>query len=228
MQKAEYRIAITIGLAVIVAMSAAACGKRVKARVPVQPPAPALIGSIENGNASWYGDPYNGRAAASGEIYDMEKFTAAHRTLPFQTWVEVTNLTNGRQVAVRINDRGPFVDGRIIDLSLAAARAVDMVRAGVVPVRLRIVAAPVPPPSPQTTTYTVQAGAFADRRRAEDLAGNLRATLPFPDLYVVLLLDGDPPLWRVLAGSGLNMDAAAALAVRVKQVAGDSVVVRDR
>jgi len=143
--------------ALALALACSACAKRVTARVPVQP----VVSATETGNASWYGDPYHGRRAASGEIYDMEQFTAAHRTLPFQTWVEVTNLSNGRQVAVRINDRGPFVDGRIIDLSLAAARAVDMVRAGVAPVRLRIVSAPqgpLTPPVPAAASYTVQAG----------------------------------------------------------------------
>jgi rare lipoprotein A len=220
---AQSNRALLIALAVIVALASAACGKRVKARVPVQP-AVAVIGAIETGNASWYGDPYNGRSAASGEIYDMQQLTAAHRTLPFQTWVEVTNRLNGKQVVVRINDRGPFVDGRIIDLSLAAARAVDLVRTGVAPVRLRVVEAPAAvSTSPAAETYAVQAGAFADRRRAE----SLRDALPFPNVRIVPL-EGVSMLWRVLVGSGLNMDAAAALAIRVKQVAGDSLVVRDR
>ena len=198
-------------------IASSACAKRVKVRAPIQP---AIIGAVETGNASWYGDPYNGRAAASGEIYDMEQFTAAHRTLPFQTWVEVTNLSNGKQVSVRINDRGPFVDNRIIDLSRAAARKVDMLRAGVAPVRLRIVPAPS---SSDAAGYSVQAGAFADRRRAE----TLRDMLPFSDVRI-LLLEGETPLWRVLVGSGLDTDAAAALAIRVKEVAGDSLIVPDR
>ena len=93
--------------------------------------------------ASWYGIPYDGRRAASGEIYDMRQLTAAHRQLPFQTWVEVTNLSNGKQVEVRINDRGPFVKGRILDLSQAAARDIDMLRAGTARVRIKV----IPPPS---------------------------------------------------------------------------------
>ena len=101
----------------------------------------AQIGSTETGIASWYGVPYHGRPTASGEIFDMEKLTAAHRALPFQTWVEVTNLSNGKQVDVRITDRGPFVRGRIIDLSMAAARQIDMVRAGTARVRLKVIAA---------------------------------------------------------------------------------------
>ncbi len=107
------------------------------------PLAPARIGSTETGVASWYGIPYDGRRAASGEIYDMRQLTAAHPRLPFQTWVEVTNLSNGKQVDVRINDRGPFVKGRILDLSQAAARNIDMLRAGTARVRLKV----IPPPS---------------------------------------------------------------------------------
>ncbi len=107
------------------------------------PLAPARIGSTETGVASWYGFPYDGRRAASGEVYDMRQLTAAHRRLPFQTWVEVTNLSNGKQVDVRINDRGPFVKGRILDLSQAAARDIDMLRAGTARVRLKV----IPPPS---------------------------------------------------------------------------------
>src|SRR5579862_3532080 len=121
------------------ALVAAGCSRRTAARIPA-PPAPARIGSEETGVASWYGIPYNGRRAASGEIFDMEQLTAAHRTLPFETWVEVTNLVNGKRVEVRINDRGPFVDGRIIDLSRAAAEKIEMVRSGVVRVRLKVIA----------------------------------------------------------------------------------------
>ncbi|MCD6288358.1 MAG: septal ring lytic transglycosylase RlpA family protein [Candidatus Hydrogenedentes bacterium] len=90
------------------------------------------------GQASWYGKPYHGRRAANGEIYNMYKLTAAHKTLPFGTMVRVTNLRNGRHVVVRITDRGPFVKGRIIDLSYKAAKKLDMVKDGVVPVGINI------------------------------------------------------------------------------------------
>src|ERR1700729_3812863 len=115
-----------------------ACSHRVVAKAP----APAKIGATESGIASWYGIPYHGRRAASGEIYDMEQFTAAHRTLPFQTWGEVTDLDNGKRVDVRITDRGPFVNGRIIDLSLAAARKIEMVGPGGARGKLRGIKAP--------------------------------------------------------------------------------------
>jgi rare lipoprotein A len=240
------RNAFSIALAVWITLACGSCGKRTKVRAPVRP---ALIGDVEKGNASWYGDPYHGRRAASGEVFDMEQLTAAHRTLPFQTWVEVTNLTNGRQVMVRINDRGPFVDGRIIDLSRAAARAVDMLRSGIAPVELRVVPPPAslpassPPPAPRNPgeapsetpaegavearepsngEYAVQAGAFSDPGRAEAL----RDALPFADSRVVS--DPDRPLWRVWVGRALNMDAAQALAAQVKEMTGESLVVRDR
>ena len=166
---------------------------------------PARIGSTETGIASWYGVPYDGRPTASGEIFDMEKLTAAHRALPFQTWVEITNLSNGKQVDVRITDRGPFVRGRIIDLSMAAAGQIDMIRAGTARVRLKVIdppvtAAPVNPPAaalnaPAVTPppvkalaatqtaggYAVQVGAFSDPSRAEAL----REALPYADARVV-------------------------------------------
>lgn len=94
-------------------------------------------GGSETGKASYYGQAHHGKRTASGERFDQHALTAAHRTLPFGTRVRVTNLNNERSVVVRINDRGPFVRGRIIDLSRAAAERLDMLRAGVVPVRLQ-------------------------------------------------------------------------------------------
>jgi rare lipoprotein A len=102
------------------------------------------------GKASWYGDVHHGKKTASGEAYDMHTLTAAHRTLPFGTRVRVTNVDNGRSVVVRVNDRGPLVGGRIIDLSQAAARALGALGSGVFTVRLEIFedAAAGPPSSP--------------------------------------------------------------------------------
>jgi len=95
---------------------------------------------VQRGYASWYGGKFHGRKTANGETYNMFAMTAAHRTLPFDTWVRVTNLENGKSVVVRINDRGPFKDKkrRIIDLSLGAAKELDMLETGVVEVRLEI------------------------------------------------------------------------------------------
>src|SRR5258708_7560232 len=101
------------------------CGGRKRASLPTA----ARLGATETGVASWYGHPYHGRHAANGEIYDMEKMTAAHRTLPFGTWVRVTNLENNKTVDVRIIDRGPFVGGGILDLSIAAPVSIDRIGA---------------------------------------------------------------------------------------------------
>lgn len=97
---------------------------------------------VEEGKASYYADKFEGRKTSNGEIFDQSKNTAAHRTLPFGTKVTVTNLTNGRSVKVRINDRGPFVKGRVIDLSKKAAEKIDMVNAGVASVELQYKSAP--------------------------------------------------------------------------------------
>ena len=100
------------------------------------------LGHSEKGLASWYGKRFHGRKTASGETFDMLQVSAAHKTLPLYSIVRVTNLRNGREVTVRINDRGPFVSRRLIDLSHAAAKALDMVEEGVVPVRVTVVELP--------------------------------------------------------------------------------------
>lgn len=102
-------------------------------------PMVAVPGSTDQGEASWYSDAYQGAATASGERYRKAALTAAHRSLPFGTRVRVTHLENRRQVVVRVNDRGPFVRGRIIDLSRAAAERLGMIRSGVAPVRIEVV-----------------------------------------------------------------------------------------
>ena len=127
-------------------MLAAGCGKRTTAKVPAAPK-PAPIGWTQTGVASWYGVPYDGRRTSDGEVYDMRAMTAAHRTLPFNTWLEVTNLRNGKTVEVRINDRGPFVNGRIIDLSMGAAQKLDMLIEGIQKVRLKVIRPPAAVPS---------------------------------------------------------------------------------
>jgi rare lipoprotein A len=100
-------------------------------------PSSALPGGpVQEGLASWYGPGFHGRLTSSREVYDQYGFTAAHRTLPLGTWVLVTNTTNGRAVRVYVNDRGPYIDGRVIDLSFAAAQALDMVQLGTAPVRI--------------------------------------------------------------------------------------------
>lgn len=134
------------------------------------PPVAAEAEPAVDGVASWYGAEFHGRTTSSGEIYDMHAFTAAHRTLPFGSRVRVTNARNGRQVVVRINDRGPFVKGRIIDLSRAAATLLGMLDDGTAPVRLEL----LPRPDPRTRLYAVQVGAFVKAENALDAQYGLR------------------------------------------------------
>jgi rare lipoprotein A len=134
-------------------------------------------GYVERGVASWYGPGFHAGRTATGEPYDMYGMTAAHKTLPLPAYVQVTNLSNGRSVIVRVNDRGPFKDGRIIDLSQTAASKLDMIRAGTAFVEVRALTpgqsadAAAPPPA----ELFVQAGAFGDEANATRLLGQLRA-----------------------------------------------------
>ncbi|HLK21319.1 MAG TPA: septal ring lytic transglycosylase RlpA family protein [Bryobacteraceae bacterium] len=198
------------------------CGKKHhRIATPATPSVPAAIGSTETGIASWYGHPYHGRAAANGEIYDMEKLTAAHRTLPFGTMVRVTNLTNGKTVDVRIIDRGPFVAGRIIDLSHAAAQEIEMIGPGVAQVRLDILA--LQPVMASENWYAVQAGAFQDKDRAERLRVSMEQQHGTARL---VLRKGYPTLWRVLVGKEHTEDSANVLADQIRREVGTGFVVR--
>jgi rare lipoprotein A len=139
-------------------------------------PLPGNLGkpvSTEVGMASWYGPPYAGRKGADGTVYDQNAMTAAHLTLPLGTMVRVTNLTNNESVVVKITDRGPFVHGRIIDLSLAAAKATGVYRAGVARVRVEAFAAPVRTNADPGGRWCVQIGAFARESDAVKLKDEL-------------------------------------------------------
>jgi rare lipoprotein A len=203
-------------------LTLAGCAKKhhPAAAVP-SPPAPARVIAGETGLASWYGHPYHGRPAANGEIYDMEGFTAAHRTLPFGTWVRVVNLTNDKTVDVRITDRGPFVENRIIDLSHAAAGAIGLIGPGVARVRLDILS--VPATTAAQSWYAVQAGAFLDQDRAERARAALEREYGSARL---VLRPGSPPMWRVLVGRAPSETAANVLAQRIRQQEGTAFVVR--
>jgi rare lipoprotein A len=165
-------------------------------------PVPAPSGYTEEGSASWYGVPFHGRHASNGEIYDMYKLTAAHRTLPFETMVRVTNLNNGKSTVVRITDRGPFVDNRIIDLSLAAAREVESVAPGVVPVRVEVLGGV----DPTAGFFTVQVGAFRERANAERLRDRLNVS--YSPIFIQQYDSPDGVFYRVRVGRISGEDAA--------------------
>ena len=153
-------------------------------------------GYSERGVASWYGRDFHGKPTSSGEAYDMRELTAAHKTLPIPTWVEVTNLENGESIVVRINDRGPFVDNRIIDLSQRAAEELDMIGAGTARVQVRALDAGIPDgtrlastPAPVTATAPAAAPAPASSRGISIISTAAAGTLgpddrPLRPLYV--------------------------------------------
>jgi len=194
------------------------CGRKKRAARPPAAPAP---GWSEEGIASWYGDPYHGRQAANGETYDMEQMTAAHRTLPFGAMVLVTNHTNGKKVEVRITDRGPFIDGRIIDLSRAAARAIDLIRPGTAPVRIEVRSYALSPRP--GGVFAVQVGGYLDRRQAERLAKRLRTQ--YAPVSMVARA-GSRSQWRVLVGDRITQRDAAALAELLGKLEKQVFVVR--
>ncbi len=198
---------------VLLSLLFAACGKKkVKTArgLPPPKPVPATIGSVETGMASWYGHPYHGRQAADGEIYDMETLVAAHRTLPFNTWVRVTNLSNSKSVDVRIIDRGPFVGGRIIDLSHAAAQAVDLIGPGVAQVRLEIIK---PPQNAEPALFGVQVGVFAFRVNADRMMQDMQTRY---GTAKVVARQGLSTTWRVVVGKESSADNAEGLAVKIR------------
>lgn len=167
-------------------------------------------GYSEEGSASWYGPPFHGRRSSNGEIYDMNKLTAAHRTMAFNTMVRVTNLTNGKSVIVRITDRGPFVDNRIIDLSRAAAQAIESIGPGVVPVRLEVVSGN----DPFGGYFTVQVGAFREKANADRLRDRLEALYPPATIQQVALDEGK--FYRVRVGRILGEETAQRFADDLK------------
>ncbi len=126
---------------------------------------------VETGIASWYGAPYHNRRGSNGEIYDMHAMTAAHRTLPLGSIVRVTNIKTGSTALVRITDRGPFISGRILDLSKAAAKKLDVYRAGLAKVRIEVLQSPAPIAS--GGKWAVQIGAFEKEKQAREMADHL-------------------------------------------------------
>ncbi len=202
----------------LLGLALAGCGRSLRARAQAPPP---RVGATEEGVASWYGNPYHGRRTTSGEIYDMDEMTAAHRTLPLGVRVRVENLSNGRHVEVRINDRGPFRKGRLIDLSRAAARQLQMMGPGTARVRLRVVALP---DQIIEGFFAVQVGSFRDRKNAERLRDRLAR-----QHGAALIQEYDSPrglFHRVLAGREPDIPRAETLAEKLEQEGLPGFVVR--
>ncbi len=199
-----------------------------------------MRGNSQEGMASWYGKEFNGRPTASGETFDMYALTAAHRTLPLGTTIRVTNLDNGREATISVNDRGPFVKGRILDCSYGAAKALGYAGAGLARVRIEVVkegkervryaAAPgellVAGSNPNKPvldgTFTVQVGAFAVETNALKLRDKLEKQ--FGDAYVIRFRE----FYRVRAGHLANEEAAEAFQRRLKEAGlGEGFVTRN-
>jgi len=186
-----------VALAVVLILGASAC-----ARLPYAPKS-----GVEVGVASWYGQEFHGRPTSSREVFNMNDMTAAHRTLPFGTHVMVTNLENDRSVVVRINDRGPFVRGRIIDLSYAAARVLGLIGPGTARVRLENLGG-FREPARESGGIWLQVGAFSVQENAYALKKRLDNT--YPGVVVTILKTGTGTYYRVrVRADGNSADALA-------------------
>ena len=179
------RFGPAIALALITMVLTSSCVRKVASRP----------GNVLMGTASWYGPDFHGKLTSNREIYNMYDLTAAHKTLPFGTQVMVTNMLNGKSVQVRINDRGPFIGDRILDLSYAAARLLDLVGPGTAPVRIEILGQASPPAA--TPRYSVQVGAFAIRQNAETIVRKLAELHGFSQARLSMLQTESQVYYRV-------------------------------
>jgi rare lipoprotein A len=177
--------------------------------------------AVQYGVASWYGGEFHGRPTSSGEIYDMYQLTCAHNTLPLGTMVMVTNLENGRSIELKVNDRGPFVKERIIDLSYAAAQILEMWEKGTAYVKVEVIG----PLIEQIQRFTLQVGSFIDEVNAQKLADQLRKS--FENVYVTTMETLTQKYHRVRVGQFETREAALALAEKLSQM-GFKVLVTSR
>jgi rare lipoprotein A len=176
---------------------------------------------VQYGVASWYGTDFHGKATSSGEVYDMYQLTCAHNTFPLGTMVMVTNLENGRSVELKVNDRGPFVKERIIDLSYTAARILGIWEKGTAPVKVEGLGPLIEPNQP----FTLQVGSFTDEANARTLADQLRKS--FENVYVATTETSTQKYHRVRIGPFETREQASAMAEKLSQV-GFKVLVTNR
>ncbi len=216
MMKANALLA-PLAAALILCLGAAGCRSvktETSATAKIEPAPP-----VQEGIASWYGPGFQGKKTSNKEIYNMYDMTAAHQTLPFETHVRVTNLNNGHSVIVRINDRGPFVKDRIIDLSFAAAQAIDMLNSGTAPVRLEILLDRSPPQT--SLKFSVQVGSFTTEANALALKDVLKTE--YQDVYVKKFRTSHQIYYRVRIKAETREDAQEL--TRRLQAAGYTAIV---
>jgi rare lipoprotein A len=175
----------------------------------------------ETGYATWYTAPYKGRKAANGQVFSDRAMTAAHRTLPMGSLVVVTNLKTGQSSAMRITDRGPFVDGRILDLSMASAKATGVYREGLAHVRLDVYQ--TPKPIDTGGRWCVQIGAFTSEHKARKLKAQLLRK--YPDANVIEF-PGDDSYWVRIRPEGDNREIAESIATRLRPAQGEAFLTR--
>ncbi|MDL2314378.1 septal ring lytic transglycosylase RlpA family protein [Desulfovibrio sp. OttesenSCG-928-C14] len=180
---------------------------------------------VEEGLASWYGQDFHGKQTANGERYNMHDLTAAHKILPFGTIVRVTNLDNGRSVDMRINDRGPFIDGRIIDLSYAGAQRLDMLSQGTVKVRVKAMGSGgvVVKEDEFKGNFYIQVGSFTQ----ESNASGLRTRLVSDGLNARSVFSSDVQSWRVQIGPYSSLGAAEEMAGKLRDSYPNSFIIVD-
>jgi rare lipoprotein A len=176
---------------------------------------------VQFGVASWYGGEFHGRSTSSGEVYDMYQLTCAHNTLPLGTIVMVTNLENGRSLELKVNDRGPFVKERIIDVSYAAAQMLGMWEKGTTPVKVEVLSLAIEP----VQRFTLQVGSFADETNAQKLAEQLRKS--FENVYVTTMETLTQKYHRVRVGQFETRESALPIAEKLSQM-GFKVLVTSR
>jgi rare lipoprotein A len=199
MARAQRQVPLVVALAALAVL--AGCSRAVL----TTPSVPPVTSMEEVGMASWYGAPHHGRRTASGEVFDMHQLTAAHKTLPFGTRLLVTNRDTSQSAEVRVNDRGPFVKGRILDVSYAAARLLGAVGPGLIPVRVRVLSLPAGS-STGDGPYTVQVGSFTTRARAETLRDSMNGAT------IAESAVGGETVYRVRIGAYVDRAQATAAA----------------
>lgn len=173
---------------------------------------------VQYGMASWYGEPFHGRLTANGERYDMYQLTAAHKQAPLGIHAIVTHVRTGRQVRVRITDRGPFVKNRLIDLSYGAARQLGMVEDGLAPVVIEF----LPDTQPQIT-FVVQAGSYRDANNA--LTAKRRLSASYPNVSIRRLSQSKTPIYRVQLGPFKTRPQAETRARQVRQLGYKGLII---
>ena len=191
-------------------------------------PLSSHAGFVQEGAASWYGNDFHGKETSSGEIYNMHAMTAAHKTLPLGVYVKVHNRNNGREIVVRVNDRGPFVDGRIIDLSYSAARVLGVVKSGVARVQIEALGyldrvlkgktAYRAPLSYDTGSFAIQVGSCASLENARIVADDMRKRFVFTIIREAIV-KGER-FYRVHAGNYVSLKEAE----RVRKFSSDKLI----